>query len=69
MDADKWRNVKYVFLSALEQPAGLLGSFLDRACGDDAELRAEVNRLLIEHFNAGDFLEAPLVEPRVTAVD
>jgi len=65
MDAQKWRNVKYVFSSALEQPAGALGAFLDRACGDDVELRAEVNRLLVEHLNAGEFLEEPLnVRPR-----
>ena len=60
MNADKWRAVKYVFSAALQRPAAVLGSFLDEACGNDPELRAEVNRLLIEHLKVGDFLEKPL---------
>ncbi len=34
-------------------------AFLDRACGEDRELRAEVERLLAAHQQAGDFLETP----------
>ena len=60
MNADKWRAIKYIFSAALQQPAAGLGSFLDESCGNDEELRAEVNRLLIEHLKVGDFLEKPL---------
>ncbi len=36
-------------------------AFLDKACGDDRELRAEVERLLAAHEQAGSFLESPLM--------
>ena len=37
-------------MEALEQrPAGAWRAFLDRACGGDAELRAQVERLLERH--------------------
>ena len=32
-------------------------AFLDVACGEDRELRAEVERLLAANEKAGDFLE------------
>ncbi len=35
-------------------------AFLAQACGDDREFRAEVERLLAAHEQAGDFLEAPM---------
>ncbi len=34
-------------------------AFLDRACGGDPAVRAEVSRLADLHFRAGDFLEPP----------
>jgi eukaryotic-like serine/threonine-protein kinase len=33
--------------------------FLEQACGDDAELRREVEKLVCDHFRAGAFLERP----------
>ena len=35
-------------------------AFLAQACGDDRELRADVERLLSAHQQAGDFLETPV---------
>ena len=61
MDALKWRQVKDIFSAALEHPPGKVDSFLDEACGSDLELRAEVSRLLREHADTDDFLEAPLI--------
>ena len=47
-----------IFLEALElSPAGERREFLDRACGDDAALRAEVDAFLEASDNAGSFLE------------
>src|SRR5262245_60684505 len=37
----------------------LRAAFLDEACGGDPELRREVERLVSDHFRAGDFLERP----------
>ncbi|MFO0847715.1 MAG: tetratricopeptide repeat protein [Gemmataceae bacterium] len=42
-------------------------AFLDRACGGDAALRAEVEQLADLHFRAGDFLEPPSAPPAETA--
>jgi serine/threonine protein kinase/Tol biopolymer transport system component len=49
MDPARWQRIDEVFAGALEQPAGRRGEFLDRACGDDAELRREVESLLANH--------------------
>ncbi len=49
MDAARWQRIDEVFAAALEQPDGQRRDFLDRACGDDAELRREVESLLANH--------------------
>jgi serine/threonine protein kinase/tetratricopeptide (TPR) repeat protein len=46
MDAERWSRVGDLFQQALELSEPERASFLDRACGADAELRAEVLRLL-----------------------
>lgn len=46
MDADRYQRAKRLFLEATEQPTGERESFIARACGDDAELRREVEALL-----------------------
>jgi serine/threonine protein kinase len=50
------------FNSALERPAGEREAFVAGACGEDAEMAAEVGALLAAHEAAGDFLktDAPL---------
>ncbi len=53
MDADRFRQVKAVVVEALELPREERSAFVANACGDDAELRAEVESLLGED-------EAPL---------
>ena len=42
-------------------------AYLDRACGDDTQLRAEVESLLKAHEEAGDFLETPAIEKAIPA--
>ncbi len=41
-------------------------AYLDEACGDDADLRAQVERLLRAHSRAGSFLERPVGGDRPT---
>jgi serine/threonine protein kinase/tetratricopeptide (TPR) repeat protein len=36
-------------------------AYIARECGDDAELRAQVEKLVDAHFRAGSFLEAPIL--------
>ena len=48
---------KQIFLEALEQASPTeLQHYLDRACGDDAELRSRVEALLEAHREVGPFL-------------
>ena len=57
MNPDRWRRIKEVFHLALDRAPEERAPFLDNACAGDDELRAEVERLLIAHVNAGSFIE------------
>src|SRR3984885_3077624 len=46
-----------VFTGALQLPDHERAAYLERACGDDVELRRAVEALLQEHDQVGDFLE------------
>src|SRR4051794_17854284 len=61
MDRERWQKVDRVFKSALELPAGERADFVERACGGDEALRAEVLSL-IEHDREASLLERPAVE-------
>ena len=37
-------------------------AFLERACGNDTALLQDVDRLVADHFRAGEFLDQPLVQ-------
>jgi len=59
MDGDRWRRVDELYHAALERSARERSDFLGKACGDDAELRREVESLL-EFDNPPDqLLESP----------
>jgi eukaryotic-like serine/threonine-protein kinase len=49
MDAARRQRIDEVFAAALELPAGERDAFLAHACGNDAELRREVESLLAHH--------------------
>jgi eukaryotic-like serine/threonine-protein kinase len=52
--------VESVFFTALDKPAGPeRAAFLDEACGDNAEMRRHVERMLDAHPQAAGFLEEP----------
>ena len=61
MDSTRWRHIDEVFAAAVEQPADRRSAFLDEACGEDAELRREVESLLAHHRDDG-ILERPGAE-------
>ncbi|HSL55243.1 MAG TPA: serine/threonine-protein kinase [Pyrinomonadaceae bacterium] len=50
----RWQQVKQVLSHALELDTGPRRSFLDSACANDAELRAEIDLLLDQHVDTGD---------------
>ena len=51
-------RLEAVFAEALAHAGGARSSYLDRACADDAELRAEVESLLQAHQEDSGFLES-----------
>ena len=58
---------KSIFLDALEIASERDRlAYLDRRCGQDAVLRAEVETLLRHHEGLGDYLERPAVGPPPT---
>ncbi|HWS99560.1 MAG TPA: serine/threonine-protein kinase [Pyrinomonadaceae bacterium] len=57
MDSTNWEKVKDVFALALEQPRERREHFLRAACGEDAELRGEVESLLEAHDESRPMLE------------
>jgi eukaryotic-like serine/threonine-protein kinase len=60
---ERWGQVKEVFVSALERDPARRPAFLDEACGDDTELRTEVESLLASDDEAHDFIEQPASSP------
>ncbi|MCA1618015.1 MAG: protein kinase [Acidobacteria bacterium] len=61
MGPERWRQIDTIFKSALEVPAGERAAFIERACGEDEALRAEVLSL-VAHDGRGGTLGAPAVE-------
>ncbi len=65
MDSTRWARIKEVFHQALERDAPERDAFLHQACAGDADpagLRADVDRLLAAHAQAGGFIETPPLE-------
>ena len=60
MKLELWRRAEEIFHAALERSPEDRQRFLDEACGDDAELRQQVEILISNDERAGDFLEEPL---------
>ena len=54
MQAEHWQRLEEIFQSALDRPPQGRAAWLDSACGDDLELRGEVDSLLAAHAT-GDF--------------
>ena len=61
------RRIEDIYHLALEKRAGEERlAYLESACAGDTELRASVDGLLKAHDEAGDFLQAPILEPDIT---
>jgi serine/threonine protein kinase/tetratricopeptide (TPR) repeat protein len=59
---ERWHQIKDLFSSALEHPTTERSAFLDRSCGGDIELLAQVRSLLDAHESSLGFIERPAVE-------
>ena len=63
MNPERWQQVRQIFQGALELQGQERGSFLERACTSDSELRREVESLLLHHQQAGTtFLKTPVLD-------
>lgn len=68
MTPAKWQNIKKTLSAVLDLPENERNSFL--ASESDTEIRAEVEKLLIAHEKAEDFIAQPfLVEQGLTKVE
>jgi eukaryotic-like serine/threonine-protein kinase len=59
MKKDLWRRAEELFHAALERSPETRRAFLDEACGEDAELRRQVEMLVSKDEHAGSLLEKP----------
>ena len=60
MTPERWRVVKDVFDAAVQQHEFPRSTYLDRACGDDSALRAEVDAMLASDDGADGFMQDAL---------
>lgn len=59
MDTERWKKIKGLFDAAQELEPKKREKFLDNACGNDVELRREIENLLDSFENAESFMEKP----------
>ena len=65
--SEKQKDINLLFLEVLEkQTADERATYLDEVCRGDQKLRTELLSLLKAHDHAGDFLQAPILEPDIT---
>lgn len=56
---DRWERIESLFHAALQQPEDSRARYVAEASKGDAELKAEVERLLASYASADDFIEPP----------
>jgi len=59
MKQELWLKAEELFHAALERPPEARRAFLDEACGEDSELRRQVEALVAKDERAGSLLEKP----------
>jgi eukaryotic-like serine/threonine-protein kinase len=63
VQSDRWARICRLFDQALGVESGRRSAWLDQLCGDDKDVRREVDSLLDAHLAAGeDFLERPAID-------
>ena len=62
MESDRWQQVKKLYLAALEREESERHLFIAEACGEDDELRSEVESLLACKAESEDFIESPALD-------
>ena len=65
MKQELWRRAEELFHAALGRPPEARQAFLVEACGEDTELRQQVEILVSEDERAGSFLEKSVLADAV----
>ncbi|HQR36314.1 MAG TPA: serine/threonine-protein kinase, partial [Blastocatellia bacterium] len=59
MTPERWQQIENLYHAALEREPESRANFLAKTCGEDAELRREIESLLASHQQAASFIEKP----------
>ena len=59
MTPERWKQIEDVFQAAIDLPSGERQKFIAVACAGDEDLREQVEVLITQSDEAGDFIEAP----------
>lgn len=62
IDPERWERIQRILFDALDRPPQQRTTFLDDACGDDVELRAEVDSLIAAHEQQDGLAREPARE-------
>lgn len=62
MTPERWQRIESIFQSALDLARSDRENFLNTECAGDEDLRTEVDKLLLQYDESGDFIEEPMVE-------
>ena len=68
MGPERWQQVERIYHEVTARPSEERAHLLNRECAGDAELRAEVERMLAFESRATEFLEAPAMEVAARAL-
>ncbi len=60
MTPERWKKLDVLFHEALELQGEARAAHLAKVCGDDEQLRAEAERLLVAHEREGSFIDSPV---------
>ena len=60
--SERWQTVKEILYPALEMAGAERSAFLDEKCGNDIEMRREIESLIAAHDKAAQRFESPAVE-------
>jgi hypothetical protein len=61
--AKQEQSAENIFGAALDLPSEQRSAYLARACGESTELRAHVEKLIVDYERMGSFLDDPLLRP------
>jgi eukaryotic-like serine/threonine-protein kinase len=62
MSLANWQKIKEIFLEAIELAPAQRARLIEEKCGADDELRAEIEKLLLQDEEAGGLISRPAIE-------